>query len=248
MPEPEPKRKHGDAGIVVRVFERFTDRARTVIDLAQEDARVWGGYVATENILLGLALEGSGLAATVLASFGTTAEDVRLQTREFLGAPPAEPTPLSADAPPFTPRAEKVLELSRRESEEHGDSFIDTEHILLGIIREGEGVAVGVLGSLGIDLDVARRRVLSLMSGAPMEQESTGIATGSTITPPFATPQLASAEPRCPKCRAYLTVAARFRTLLVPSDSEEGTTDPLPTHVVYCRICGSTLEMFTAGP
>jgi ATP-dependent Clp protease ATP-binding subunit ClpC len=232
---------------VATVFERFTDRARSVLTLAQEEARVWGGYIATESILLGLALEGTGLAATVLTSFDITAEKVRHETRELLGAPPETPTPISAGPPPLSPRAKKVFELSLREAIEHGDSDIDTEHILLGIIREGDGVAVDVLDRLGIDLHAVHRRLLALMSGLPIEEAATGDVTGSTVTP-IANNQLASAEPRCPKCRACLMGGARFRTILVPSDSEEGTQDPLPTRVVYCRICGTTLQMFSAGP
>ena len=235
------------------VFERFTDRARSVVALAQEDARVWGGSIATENILLALMLEGTGLATIVLTSFGITAEGVRLERREFLGEPPDAPTALSAGSPPLTARAKRVFEFSLREALEHGDSDIDTEHILLGVIREGRGVAVDVLVRLGIDLDATRRRLLALMSGDPIEEAATGVAPGSMVRP-LANDQLAREEPRCPKCQTYLTTGARFRTMLLlpdsveSTDSEDGTGEPFPTRVVYCRICGTTLQMFSADP
>ena len=197
--------------------------------------------------------EGTGLAATVLTSFGITAEGVRLETREFLGEPPDAPTAMSAGSPPLTAWAKRVFEFSLSEALEHGDSSIDTEHILLGIVREGKGVAVDVLDRLGVDLDTARRRLLALMSEDPIDEAATGFATGNMVGPRD-NDQLTSAAPRCPKCQTYLTIGARFRTLLVPpdsvegTDSEEGTGDPFPIRVVYCRMCGATLHMFSAGP
>ena len=144
------------------MFERFTDRARKVLVLAQEEARLLGhSFVGTEHILLGLIHEGDGIAAQALESFGISLEAVRAKVDETIG--PA-PTAASGDTP-FTPRAKKVLELSLREALQLGHNYIGTEHILLGLVREGEGVAAQVLQSLGADLPVVREAVISQLSG-----------------------------------------------------------------------------------
>src|SRR5919202_5043568 len=123
------------------VFERYTDRARRVVVLAQEEARLLNhNYIGTEHILLGLIHEGEGVAATALTELGISLEAVRAQVEEIIG--PGEKAPSSHI--PFTPRAKKVLELSLRESLELGHNYIGTEHILLGLIREGQGVAAQV--------------------------------------------------------------------------------------------------------
>ena len=175
----------------------------------------------------------------------------------MLGEPREAPTSMSGGSPPFTTRANKVFELSLREAQEQGDSYIDTGHILLGLIREGKGVAVDVLDRLGLDLDAVRRRLVALMSGGPIEEAATGVATGvatGSMAGPLAGHQLGREEPRCPRCQTHLNTGARFRTMLVlpdsveSTDSEEGTGEPLATRFVYCRICGTTLQMFNAGP
>ncbi len=144
------------------MFERFTDRARRVVVLAQEEARMLNhNYIGTEHILLGLIHEGEGVAAKALESLGISLEGVRAQVEEIIGQGQQAPS----GHIPFTPRAKKVLELSLREALQLGHNYIGTEHILLGLIREGEGVAAQVLVKLGADLNRVRQQVIQLLSG-----------------------------------------------------------------------------------
>src|SRR6059036_3785221 len=144
------------------MFERFTDRARRVVVLAQEEARMLNhNYIGTEHILLGLIHEGEGVAAKALESLGISLEAVRSQVKEIIGQGQAAPT----GHIPFTPRAKKVLELSLREALQLGHNYIGTEHILLGLIRKGEGVAAQVLQKLGADLNRVRQQVIQLLQG-----------------------------------------------------------------------------------
>jgi ATP-dependent Clp protease ATP-binding subunit ClpC len=144
------------------MFERFTDRARRVVVLAQEEARMLNhNYIGTEHILLGLIHEGEGVAAKALESLGISLEGVRQQVEEIIGQGQQAPS----GHIPFTPRAKKVLELSLREALQLGHNYIGTEHILLGLIREGEGVAAQVLVKLGADLNRVRQQVIQLLSG-----------------------------------------------------------------------------------
>ncbi|MBA2609896.1 MAG: ATP-dependent Clp protease ATP-binding subunit, partial [Actinobacteria bacterium] len=143
------------------MFERFTDRARRVLVLAQEEARLLNhNFIGTEHILLGLIHEGEGTAAKALESLGITLEAVREKVEETIGPAGASTT----GSPPFTPRAKKVLELSLREALQLGHNYIGTEHMLLGVVREGEGVAATVLQSLGADLSRVRQQVIQLLS------------------------------------------------------------------------------------
>jgi ClpA/ClpB-like protein/UvrB/UvrC motif-containing protein len=144
------------------MFERFTDRARRVVVLAQEEARMLNhNYIGTEHILLGLIHEGEGVAAKALESLGISLEAVRQQVEEIIGQGQQAPS----GHIPFTPRAKKVLELSLREALQLGHNYIGTEHILLGLIREGEGVAAQVLVKLGADLSRVRQQVIQLLHG-----------------------------------------------------------------------------------
>ena len=157
------------------MFERFTDRARRVVVLAQEEARLLNhNYIGTEHILLGLIHEGEGVAAKALESLGISLEAVRSQVEEIIGQGGSSPS----GHIPFTPRAKKVLELSLREALQLGHNYIGTEHILLGLIREGEGVAAQVLVKLGADLSRVRQQVIQLLSGysgsGPQGTGSTG--------------------------------------------------------------------------
>ncbi len=143
------------------MFERFTDRARRVLVLAQEEARLLNhSFIGTEHLLLGLIHEGEGLAAQALESLGISLESVREKVEETIGPAGQAPT----GSPPFTPRAKKVLELSLREALQLGHNYIGTEHILLGLVREGDGVAAQVLQSLGADLLRVRQQVIELLS------------------------------------------------------------------------------------
>src|SRR6266705_5568715 len=142
------------------MFERFTDRARRVVVLAQEEARLLNhNYIGTEHILLGLIHEGEGVAAKALESLGISLEAVRAQVEEIIGEGQTAPT----GHIPFTPRAKKVLELSLREALQLGHNYIGTEHILLGLIREGEGVAAQVLAGLGADPTRVRAATLNVL-------------------------------------------------------------------------------------
>ncbi len=157
------------------MFERFTDRARRVVVLAQEEARLLNhNYIGTEHILLGLIHEGEGVAAKALESLGISLEAVRAQVEEIIGHGGQAPS----GHIPFTPRAKKVLELSLREALQLGHNYIGTEHILLGLIREGEGVAAQVLVKLGADLSRVRQQVIQLLSGYAGSKEGAAQAGG----------------------------------------------------------------------
>jgi len=163
------------------MFERFTDRARRVVVLAQEEARMLNhNYIGTEHILLGLIHEGEGVAAKALESLGISLEGVRAQVEEIIGQGQQAPS----GHIPFTPRAKKVLELSLREALQLGHNYIGTEHILLGLIREGEGVAAQVLVKLGADLNRVRQQVIQLLSGYQGKEAVTqgGPAEGTPST------------------------------------------------------------------
>ncbi len=162
------------------MFERFTDRARRVVVLAQEEARMLNhNYIGTEHILLGLIHEGEGVAANVLESLGISLEAVREQVEEIIGQGQQAPS----GHIPFTPRAKKVLELSLREALQLGHNYIGTEHILLGLIREGEGVAAQVLVKLGADLNRVRQQVIQLLSGYQGKEPATSGAGPQEGTP-----------------------------------------------------------------
>jgi ATP-dependent Clp protease ATP-binding subunit ClpC len=156
------------------MFERFTDRARRVVVLAQEEARMLNhNYIGTEHILLGLIHEGEGVAAKALESLSISLDGVREQVQEIIGQGQQAPS----GHIPFTPRAKKVLELSLREALQLGHNYIGTEHILLGLIREGEGVAAQVLVKLGADLNRVRQQVIQLLSGY-QGKETAGSGSG----------------------------------------------------------------------
>ena len=170
------------------MFERFTDRARRVLVLAQEESRLLEhSYIGTEHILLGLIREGDGIAASALLSLGLTTEDVREKVIETIGTVGNT----SAGAPPFTPRAKKVLELSLREALQLGHSYIGTEHMLLGLIRETDGVASKVLTALNVQPGDARQKVIDIIStqsgreSAVPSQESEQRGGGSSILDKF---------------------------------------------------------------
>jgi len=151
------------------MFERLTDRARRVMVLAQEEARLLNhSHIGTEHLLLGLIHEGEGVAAQALESLGVSLQTVRQQVEEIIGQGQHAP----AGRMPFTPRAKKVLELARREALAMGHNYVGTEHILLGLIREGDGVAAQVLVRLGADLNRVRQRVIQLLAGHQDEPKS----------------------------------------------------------------------------
>lgn len=146
------------------MFNRFTERARKVILLAKEEAKRFNhDYIGTEHILLGLVREGEGVAAAVLASFGLTSDKIRIEVEKLVQPGPS--TVISGDLP-FTPKAKKVMELATEEARALGHNYIGTEHLLLGLIREGEGVASQVLMNLGLELERVREEVMNLLGSA----------------------------------------------------------------------------------
>ena len=146
------------------MFNRFTERARKVIILAKEEARRFNhDYLGTEHILLGLIREGEGVAAAVLQKLGTSLETIRLEVEKLVQPGPS--TQILGDIP-FTPRAKKVLELAAEEARALGHNYIGTEHILLGLIKEGEGVASQVLLNVGLDLNAVRNEIMELLGSA----------------------------------------------------------------------------------
>jgi ATP-dependent Clp protease ATP-binding subunit ClpC len=161
------------------VFERFTERARRVVALAQEEARALKhGYIGTEHLLLGLLGEEEGLAARVLASFGVSADDTRAQVVQIVG----QGTEVTTGRIPFTPRAKKVLELSLREALSLGHGYVGTEHILLGLVHENEGVAARVLQAGGADRELIRARVGEQLGGpTPVSPHRHPLATATAV-------------------------------------------------------------------
>jgi hypothetical protein len=221
------------------VFERFTDRARHVVVLAQAEARMLNhNYIGTEHILLGLIQEGDGVAATALEAMSISLNAARRRVEEIIGQGQTAPT----GHIPFTPRAKKVLELSLREALQLGHNYIGTEHILLGLVREGEGVAAQVLKELGADLDRVRQAVIELLSGYTGSGAAAEAAGGtweyagiSSEEAPSEEP-VAIARPNCPRCHAALA-----DTLAVGEIETNENDESLTVKVAYCGRCGSAV-------
>jgi ATP-dependent Clp protease ATP-binding subunit ClpC len=206
------------------VFEKFTDGARRVVVFAQEEARLLNhDYIGTEHILLGIIREGEGVAARALESLGISLENVRQQVEEIIG--PGERPPSSHI--PFTKRAKKVMELSLREALQLGHKYIGTEHILLGLIREGEGVAAQVMVKLGADLGRVREKVLNLLVGLSPEPEGEA--------------RVGHDPPLCPQCTNSLAITALYRTMELPGDGEHTRRRVM---VVFCGACGRTVGAY----
>jgi ATP-dependent Clp protease ATP-binding subunit ClpC len=209
------------------VFERFTDRARRVVVLAQEEARRLNhNYIGTEHLLLGLIREGEGVAAKALESLGISLEAVRQQVEEIIGRGQSAPTgPI-----PFTPRAKKVLELSLREALEFGHNYIGTEHLLLGLIREREGVGAEALEKCGAVPEKVRTEVISILAGhepEPQPGESTPSLGGGPEDPPL-----------CPRCHRRLSETLAWRMLEIAA---EGEGEKRRVTVAFCRSCGVSI-------
>lgn len=234
------------------MFERFTDRARSVLVLAQQEARqLQHPAISTDHLLLGLIREGGGVAAKVLLSLDISLEAVRdgieaarATADETMGLRDTTTT----GSPPFTPRAKKVLELALREALQLGHSYIGTEHILLGLVREGEGVGAQVLQRLGADLSRVRQQVIRLLSGDAVQMPA-GPEAGAGYTPRRIDPEgPTSMVPTCPQCRAHLAEAARFSVMTVAPGASDTDKDAISIDVVYCGRCGAALEMFKSEP
>ncbi|MBP2637665.1 MAG: ATP-dependent Clp protease ATP-binding subunit ClpC [Firmicutes bacterium] len=169
------------------MFNRFTDRARKVLILAQQEAAKYGhGYIGTEHLLLGLLREGEGVAAKALNSLGLEIDSVREQVEGILGKGEEQTSDIG-----YTPRAKKVIELAMEEALRLGHNYVGTEHILLGLIREGEGIAAQVLSGLGVDINLMRQRVIEMLGGysmsgqapQPKAKASAGQSSAGTATP-----------------------------------------------------------------
>jgi ATP-dependent Clp protease ATP-binding subunit ClpC len=219
------------------VFERFTDRARRVVVFAQEEARLLNhNYIGTEHLLLGILREEEGVAARALASLEISVEAARGEVEKIVGEGKA-PT---AGHIPFTPRAKKVLELALREALQLGHNYIGTEHILLGLIREGEGVAAQVLQELGAALDQVRGSVMELLEG----YTGTGVARETSEEPRQRWASRVRPRsrrgggdgPRCPTCQAALEGSTGVKRVTATGDDEDQEIA-----VVYCRNCGRAL-------
>jgi len=218
------------------VFERFTDKARRVVVLAQEEARILDhNYVGTEHLLLGLIREEEGVAARALVSLDISLEDVRSQVRTIIGEGTAAP----AGHIPFTPRTKKALELALREALQLGHNYIGTEHILLGLVREGEGVAAQVLGELGAEPDRIRGVVIELLAaysgtGAPSwTYEEPKQRRAFRTRPRFR--RTGADGPDCPTCHVLLEGSTGVRRVTATGGEEREIL------VVYCRSCGRAL-------
>ncbi len=195
-------------------------------------------YIGTEHLLLGLVREYDGVAGKALTSLGISLEAVRGQVEQIIGQGQAAPR----GHIPFTSRAKKVLELALREALQLGHNYIGTEHILLGLIREGEGVAAQVLQGLGVDLNRARQAVIQLLAGYAIETEAAGGETVGARVEPIAVPveMVGDDAPTCPNCFAALDETLAIRVLATTADDE-----PFSVKIAYCTRCGAALGAVT---
>jgi ATP-dependent Clp protease ATP-binding subunit ClpC len=219
----------------------MTDRSRSVLVLAQEEARQLDhSVIGTEHLLLGLLREGEGVAAQVLQSLGVELESVRQRIVDtVLPVVARSPGEGGRQSPPFTPRAKKVLELSQREALQLGHSSIGTEHLLLGMAREGEGVGMQVLAGFGVEGARIRQGVIQLLS-TRQGQESRESSGARPVR----------SEPTCQGCGSDLASVARYRAMEIPpAISTTSTTSmtseppPITVNAVFCGRCGRLLEM-----
>ena len=198
------------------MFERFTDRARRVIVLAQEEARVLGhDHIGSAHLLLGLAAEEQGIAARALVELGVDLETARREVAEVVGRSDATPS----GHIPFTPRSKRVLESSLREALDLGHRHIGTEHILLGIVREHEGGASEVLAKIAVSPEAVRAEVHSLLGAGPAPE----------------------APPLCGRCGASLTDGLTTTELQVPEHEGDGR---LAVVFARCARCGAVVGLF----
>jgi ATP-dependent Clp protease ATP-binding subunit ClpC len=209
-----------------------------VLVYAQDEARLLNhNFIGTEHILLGLLHEGEGVAATALEALDVHLEATRQKVAERIG--PAGSSRITTGSIPFTPRSKKVLELSLRESMQLAHKYIGTEHILLGLVREGEGVAAQVLVSLGADLSAVRQQVLKLL------EDPRGESTGELRMRAGQEPRPQAQPPFCPHCHSPLQGGLRYARL--PA-SGAGPLDPaVDWTIIYCGSCGRALGTSAGG-
>jgi ATP-dependent Clp protease ATP-binding subunit ClpC len=226
------------------MFERFTDSARHVVVLAQEHARLLGhNYVGTEHLLLGLTHDDEGAGGKVLRSFGLSQQEVRAEVELRIGQ--------GADVPagefPLTPRAKKVLELALREALSLGHNYIGTEHLLLALIREGEGVAAHVLLARTPGLDAVRSAVIDHLSeGGGDRQSEAEMSTHEDVRLSMSSSARAAARsirpadmPVCPSCSESLKGMLGYRILEAAGDEQGEARSVL---FLYCKACGLAID------
>ena len=224
------------------MFERFTEGARRTVVLAQEEARdLLHNYIGTEHILLGLLRKEDGLAAKALQAAGVSLEEVRRRVEEIIGRGEGH----SSGHIPFTPRAKRTLELALREALQMSHQSVATDHILLGILREGEGVAAQVLSAMGVTRHSMRVEVLRIRSegGTEEAEDEAEVPLRASRAEGFTRYQ-AEPHPTCPKCEAGVDGAAVSRAIDVPAEEQGETRRAV---FVYCRQCGATLGTLDAG-
>lgn len=218
------------------MLERFTDRARSVVMLAQEEARLFNHhYVGSEHIVLALLAEGDGVAGRTLASAGLTLQRLRARVEGMVGAGTHPPR----GHIPFTPRAKKVLELSLRECLERGGGAIHTGHLLLGLLRLGEGAGVEALRQEGLDLEELKRRVEGAQHEAREEHEepqALGFKETVEVVIGGGWDEDETSAPRCPRCRQELGALARAVDV-----REEGSDTTRRVLLVFCAVCDTAL-------
>jgi ATP-dependent Clp protease ATP-binding subunit ClpC len=203
------------------VFERFTHGARRVVVFAQEEARLLNhNYIGTEHLLLGLIREDEGVAAKALQVFGVSLTNVRSHIEDSIGSGVAP-----SGHVPFTPRSKTVLALSLREARQLGHDYIGTEHILLGLVREGEGVAAQLLVTFAGDLDRVREQTVHMLAGSNAESTTASRELGDA--------------PRCNRCGAGLASSAAYR--VVEAQGAAPDDEVIRFVVVYCSACGFAL-------
>lgn len=212
------------------MFERFTDRARRVVVLANEQARDLNhSYIGTEHILLALVTEGEGVGAQALIQNGVSLDEARRLVIEIIGVGTQAPS----GHIPFTPRAKRILELSLREALGLGHDYIGTEHVVLGMLREGEGVANQVLTQLGADEARIRATILELLGTSPEEAEASRVRRRPAFPPPGI---------RFPDCR-HQPSALTYVEAEIPGGEGQ---PPKSVVLVTCTTCGTTIGVFPA--
>ncbi|MBW3664226.1 MAG: hypothetical protein KY469_14090 [Actinobacteria bacterium] len=219
------------------MFERFTEQARRAVVLAQEEARrLHHDYIGTEHLLLGLIKVGDGAGATALTELGVSLTAVRHQVESIVG--PGRHVPVGHV--PFTPRAKKVLELSLREAQQLGEDFIGNEHVLLGLLREGEGLAALILMKLGVDLERMREtvvRVLDEQASRSSRRRRSNFVEAGTGALEVVRAAAGADPPRCPHCRS--SIDEQLRTSRLPATDDTGAAATVL--VVWCGVCGTNL-------
>ncbi|MBI4728509.1 MAG: hypothetical protein HY775_03290 [Acidobacteria bacterium] len=221
------------------MFERFTDRAGQVVLHAQEESRLLRhDHIGTEHVLLGLIRETQGIGAKVLASMGATPDRIRSEVLSMVA--PGEKG--QSGHIPFTRRAKKVMEQSLRQALKLGHNYIGTEHILLGLLAEGEGVAPQALARLGVTYEKAREKVVQALS-AGLGEASVAVGQTHAVVARRVAEAIAGKGPACPSCRAPLEENAAYRIMEVPEHEGKGKASTL---FVFCRACGATIDTLIA--